>query len=44
MNIQQVKNNTINSQIRPCGGLNYIANNALMDTPRRFFVADGYGV
>ncbi|KAA0446918.1 MAG: protein-L-isoaspartate O-methyltransferase [Candidatus Thioglobus sp.] len=32
----------MNSQIRPWGGLNYIANNALMDTPREFFVADDY--
>jgi protein-L-isoaspartate(D-aspartate) O-methyltransferase len=42
MNTQQAKNNSINSQIRPWGGLNYIANNALMDTPREVFVPETY--
>ncbi len=41
-NIQQAKQNAINSQIRPWGGLNYIANNALMDTPREVFVPGAY--
>ena len=42
MNIQQAKNNTMNSQIRPWGGLNYIANNALIDIPRERFVPEKY--
>jgi len=42
MNTEQAKSNAMNSQIRPWGGLNYIANNALMDTPREDFVPDLY--
>lgn len=42
MNTKQAKSNTINSQIRPWGGLNYISNNALMDTPREMFVPEAY--
>lgn len=41
-NTEQTKHNTMNSQIRPWGGLNYIANNALMDTPREVFVSEAY--
>lgn len=41
-NIQQAKQNVIDSQIRPWGGLNYIANNALRDTPREYFVPEAY--
>jgi hypothetical protein len=32
-NTQQARQNSIDSQIRPWGGLNYIANNALRDIP-----------
>ncbi len=42
MNTQQARENSIDSQIRPWGGLNYIANNALRDTPREFFVPEKY--
>lgn len=41
-NTEQAKNNAINSQIRPWGGLNYIANNALKDIPREYFVPEAY--
>lgn len=41
-NTQQAKQNVIDSQIRPWGGLNYIANNALKDTPREYFVPEAY--
>ncbi|RUA06693.1 MAG: protein-L-isoaspartate(D-aspartate) O-methyltransferase [Gammaproteobacteria bacterium] len=41
-NIQQARQNAIDSQIRPWGGLNYIANNALMGTPREVFVPTAY--
>ena len=39
MNINQARKNSIDNQIRPWGGLDYIANNALRDTPREFFLA-----
>lgn len=39
---QQARQNAINSQIRPWGGLNYIANNALKDIPREYFVPEAY--
>ncbi|MBE8190390.1 MAG: protein-L-isoaspartate O-methyltransferase [Candidatus Thioglobus sp.] len=42
MNTQKARENAIDSQIRPWGGLNYIANNALRDTPREFFVPEKY--
>jgi len=41
-NIQQARKNVIEQQIRPWGGLNYIANNALKDTPREDFVPKKY--
>ena len=42
MNINQARKNSIDNQIRPWGGLDYIANNALKDTPREFFVPEKY--
>jgi len=42
MNTEQARQNSINSQIKPWGGLNYIANNALRDTPREEFVPEEY--
>ncbi|MDC0446837.1 protein-L-isoaspartate O-methyltransferase [Gammaproteobacteria bacterium] len=36
------RQNVIDSQVRPWGGLNYIANNALRETPREFFVPEKY--
>lgn len=42
LDIQQARNNALNSQIRPWGGLNYIANNALKNTPRELFVPEKY--
>ncbi len=42
MNINQARKNSIDNQIRPWGGLDYIANNALRDTPREFFVPEKY--
>lgn len=42
INIQQARQNAIDSQIRPWGGLNYIANNALKNTPREDFVPEAY--
>ncbi|BAF61970.1 protein-L-isoaspartate O-methyltransferase family protein [Candidatus Vesicomyidisocius calyptogenae] len=42
MNIKQARKNVIEQQIRPWGGLNYIANNALKDTPREDFVPEKY--
>ena len=42
MDTSQARQNTINSQIRPWGGLNYIANNALRDIPREQFVPEAY--
>ncbi len=41
-NIQQARQNAIDSQIRPWGGLDYVANNALRDIPREFFVPKTY--
>ncbi len=42
MNTTQARKNVIEQQIRPWGGLNYIANNALKDTPRENFVPEKY--
>lgn len=42
MNTNQARNNTIDQQIRPWGGLNYLANNALRGTKREEFVPSGY--
>ena len=42
MDINQARKNSIDNQIRPWGGLDYIANNALRDTPREFFVPEKY--
>ncbi len=42
MSIAQARKNTIDQQIRPWGGLNYIANNALREIPREAFVPDKY--
>ncbi len=42
MNINQARKNAIDNQIRPWGGLDYIANNALRDTPREYFVPEKY--
>ena len=42
MNINQARSNAIKQQIRPWGGLNYIANNALQAIPRELFVPDKY--
>ncbi len=42
MNTTQARKNTIDQQIRPWGGLNYIANNALRDIPREDFVPEKY--
>lgn len=42
MNTIQARENAIDQQIRPWGGLNYIANNALRDTPREEFVPEKY--
>ncbi len=42
MDITQARKNAIDNQIRPWGGLNYIANNALKDIPREEFVPEGY--
>ncbi|BBB23090.1 protein-L-isoaspartate(D-aspartate) O-methyltransferase [Abyssogena phaseoliformis symbiont OG214] len=42
MNTRQARRNVIEQQIRPWGGLNYIANNALKDTPRENFVPEKY--
>ncbi|MBW5290124.1 MAG: Protein-L-isoaspartate O-methyltransferase [Candidatus Ruthia sp. Asou_11_S2] len=42
MNTSQARKNVIEQQIRPWGGLNYIANNALKDTPREDFVPEKY--
>ena len=42
MNIAQARKNTIDQQIRPWGGLNYIANNALREIPKEAFVPDKY--
>jgi protein-L-isoaspartate(D-aspartate) O-methyltransferase len=42
MNITKARNNLIESQVRPWGGINYDANNALKNTPREDFVPDKY--
>ena len=42
MNISQARKNAIDNQIRPWGGLDYIANNALRDIPRENFVPENY--
>lgn len=42
INTQKARDNAIDQQIRPWGGLNYIANNALKDTPREEFVPEKY--
>jgi protein-L-isoaspartate(D-aspartate) O-methyltransferase len=42
MNTTQARSNSIDQQIRPWGGLNYIANNALRNTPREDFVPEKY--
>ncbi len=41
-NTQKARQNAIDSQIRPWGGLSYIANNALRNIPREYFVPDAY--
>ena len=42
MDIKQARRNSIDNQIRPWGGLDYIANNALESIPREEFVPDHY--
>lgn len=42
MTIAQARENLINNQIRPWGGLNYKANNALMGIPRELFTPKNY--
>ncbi len=42
MNIDQARDNVIKQQVRPWGGLNYIANNALKKIPRELFVPEQY--
>ena len=42
MDTTQARENAIDQQIRPWGGLSYIANNALRDTPRELFVPERY--
>ncbi|MBC8494493.1 MAG: protein-L-isoaspartate O-methyltransferase [Candidatus Thioglobus sp.] len=42
MDISQARKNAIDNQIRPWGGLDYIANNALRDIPREDFVPENY--
>lgn len=42
MDTTQARKNSIDSQIRPWGGLNYLANNALRDIPREMFVPQAY--
>ncbi|HIL44599.1 MAG TPA: protein-L-isoaspartate(D-aspartate) O-methyltransferase, partial [Candidatus Thioglobus sp.] len=42
MNIKQARKNVIEQQIRPWGGLNVRANQALIDVPRENFVPEGY--
>ncbi|MDB2589498.1 protein-L-isoaspartate O-methyltransferase [Candidatus Thioglobus sp.] len=42
MDIKQARKNSIDNQIRPWGGLDYIANNALRSIPRENFVPDNY--
>ncbi|WP_428087952.1 protein-L-isoaspartate O-methyltransferase family protein [Candidatus Thioglobus sp.] len=42
MDTTQARKNVIDNQIRPWGGLDYIANNALKAIPREDFVPDNY--
>ena len=42
MDIKQARKNVIEQQIRPWGGLNVRANQALSDTPRENFVSEEY--
>lgn len=42
MNIDKARDNAIKQQIKPWGGLNYLANNALAATPREFFTPSKY--
>lgn len=42
MDTNQARKNSIDNQIRPWGGLDYIANNALRGIPREFFVPEKY--
>nr|MCS5591825.1 protein-L-isoaspartate O-methyltransferase [Gammaproteobacteria bacterium] len=42
MDTTQARSNAIDQQIRPWGGLNYIANNALKNTPREDFTPEKY--
>lgn len=42
MDINNAKQNAIDQQIRPWGGLNDVANDALKNTPREIFVPEKY--
>ena len=42
MDIKQARKNVIEQQVRPWGGLNVIANQALVDIPRENFVPEEY--
>ena len=42
MDIKQARKNVIEQQIRPWGGLNVRANQALADIPRENFVPEEY--
>ena len=42
MDIKEARKNVIEQQIRPWGGLNVRANQALSDTPRENFVPEEY--
>jgi protein-L-isoaspartate(D-aspartate) O-methyltransferase len=42
MDIKQARKNVIEQQIRPWGGLNIRANQALIDIPRENFVPEEY--
>jgi len=42
MDIKQARKNVIEQQVRPWGGLNVIANQALTDIPRENFVPEEY--
>ena len=42
MDIKQASKNVIEQQVRPWGGLNVRANQALTDTPRENFVPEEY--
>ncbi|SFV66233.1 Protein-L-isoaspartate O-methyltransferase [hydrothermal vent metagenome] len=41
-NLATIRNNVIEQQVRPWGGLNYKANHALVGVPRELFVPDEY--